>query len=337
MLLSFPNSLSERFSVLLGVYLFFSSSATKLHFFLGVFCHFITGDDTFFAAETQKASFTKILEQCADGTITPWNYDAYIDPVTYARHGNQIARAWEYAEQARAKATDGKRSCTVIWAYGDTGTGKTTLCRLYAEKLGLTVYMSATGKDPLSKYRGESAVILDDLRSNTFSYEELLKVLDPHYSTPVHSRYHDKVLQCEYIFITTVEHPWCFVKNYRLSDSDSAEQLYRRLNEIWLVTKDTIKTEKYNLEIHKFEAKDTTANPVKSYVRGVTMDPHTSVSSMNILREIEADCNPQPEADSNPRPETASNPQPEADNKTQLEIPGFEETDDTEDDEELPF
>jgi hypothetical protein len=30
----------------LGVYLFPFTSATKLHFFLGVFLHFITGDDT---------------------------------------------------------------------------------------------------------------------------------------------------------------------------------------------------------------------------------------------------------------------------------------------------
>ena len=30
----------------MGVYLFFASSATKLHFFLGVFFHFIIGADT---------------------------------------------------------------------------------------------------------------------------------------------------------------------------------------------------------------------------------------------------------------------------------------------------
>ena len=45
MLLSFSDSLSGLFFALLGVYLFFASSATKLHFFLGVFLHFITGAD----------------------------------------------------------------------------------------------------------------------------------------------------------------------------------------------------------------------------------------------------------------------------------------------------
>jgi hypothetical protein len=45
-LLSCPDSLSGLFFALLGVYLFFTSFATKLHFFLGVFLHFITGDDS---------------------------------------------------------------------------------------------------------------------------------------------------------------------------------------------------------------------------------------------------------------------------------------------------
>ncbi|NBK20050.1 hypothetical protein D7Y41_33165 [Anaerotruncus sp. 1XD22-93] len=49
MLLSFPDSLSGLFFALLGVYLFFASSATKLHFFLGVFFHFITGADTMYS------------------------------------------------------------------------------------------------------------------------------------------------------------------------------------------------------------------------------------------------------------------------------------------------
>ena len=45
MLLSFPDSLSGLFLALIGSLSFPFSSATNLHFFLGVFLHFITGDD----------------------------------------------------------------------------------------------------------------------------------------------------------------------------------------------------------------------------------------------------------------------------------------------------
>ncbi len=42
----FLTPFPDAFSVLLGVYLFFLTSATKLHFFLGVFFHFIIGADS---------------------------------------------------------------------------------------------------------------------------------------------------------------------------------------------------------------------------------------------------------------------------------------------------
>ena len=59
MLLSCPDSLSGLFFALLGVYLFFTSFAAKLHFFLGVFFHFITGADS---AETVR----DIVELCKE-------------------------------------------------------------------------------------------------------------------------------------------------------------------------------------------------------------------------------------------------------------------------------
>ncbi len=244
----------------------------------------------FLEGASKKASFQKILEQCADGTITPYNYEDYIDPVTYAKHGNQIARAWDYAEHSWGKKADGRRDCRVIWAYGQSGVGKTTVCRLYAEKLGLSVYLTATGADPLSHYCGQPALILDDLRPNPkiFTYEALLKTLDPHHNAPVHSRYRDKTLQCSHIFITTIEHPRDFVSEYKLPLKDSAVQLYRRLDEIWEVTEDTIRAEKYDLKHKIFSPFFTTENPLKVYLRELAADP-MRVCSTNIFRQIVAD------------------------------------------------
>ena len=61
MLLSFSDSLSGLFFALLGVYLFFASSATKLHFFLGVFLHFITGADTTLGVDLKPNTLTMRL------------------------------------------------------------------------------------------------------------------------------------------------------------------------------------------------------------------------------------------------------------------------------------
>ena len=69
MLLSFPDSLSGLFFALLGVYLFFTSFATKLHFFLGVFFHFITGDDSL-----------GMVELGADGVVGGTDEDEELPP-----------------------------------------------------------------------------------------------------------------------------------------------------------------------------------------------------------------------------------------------------------------
>ena len=64
MLLSCPDSLSGLIFALLGVYLFSLLSATKLHFFLGVFLHFITGDDT-----DQKAKIEQTAQAILDARV----------------------------------------------------------------------------------------------------------------------------------------------------------------------------------------------------------------------------------------------------------------------------
>lgn len=79
MLLSFSDSLSGLFFALLGVYLFFTSFATKLHFFLGVFFHFIIGADiAFISAMSERTSliitsnkgFDEWADFLGDATIT---------------------------------------------------------------------------------------------------------------------------------------------------------------------------------------------------------------------------------------------------------------------------
>ncbi|MCI8840174.1 MAG: tyrosine-type recombinase/integrase, partial [Oscillospiraceae bacterium] len=56
---------------LLGVYLFFTSFATKLHFFLGVFFHFIIGADTLPRTEEAPEGYKEIAFVCLrpDGAI----------------------------------------------------------------------------------------------------------------------------------------------------------------------------------------------------------------------------------------------------------------------------
>ena len=61
----FLTPFPDAFSVLLGVYLFFLLSATILHFFLGVFSHFSTGDDSLLRSEPEAKRYFDTLTDYA--------------------------------------------------------------------------------------------------------------------------------------------------------------------------------------------------------------------------------------------------------------------------------
>ena len=242
----------------------------------------------FLATKQRGDSLQKIIEQCADGTITPYNYDRYIDPMTYAKSEHEIRRAWTYAEHQQNNALSGQRECSTIWVCGPSGVGKTTICRLYAQTLGLPFYVAATGKDPLSHYTGQPVLILDDFRAEApFSYVELLKVLDPHYSCPLQSRYRNKILRCSLIFVSSVFSPADIVAQYMLHQLDSGVQLYRRLAEVWYMMPDTIDISRYDLDTHTFVHQMTKPNPVPAYL--ATLDKASNqIDSSAVLSALSA-------------------------------------------------
>ena len=118
----------------------------------------------FFESKERKKNLEEILEKCAAGIITRHNYQHHIDPVTYSKNQQKIMHAWEYADHIEAITQENTRNLTTIFVTGESGIGKTLLCKLFAQQLGKSVYISASGKDPFSNYNGEDVVILDDFR-----------------------------------------------------------------------------------------------------------------------------------------------------------------------------
>lgn len=149
--------------------------------------------------------------------------------------GADVYFAKKYAPDIRAAETlrankISKRALEVVYITGGSGSGKSTACKYFAEKLGFDdPFISGTGDDILDGYDKQRCIILDDFRGGTLKFSELLKFLDNNTNSMMASRYHNKdISACKLIMINSVKAPDELYTNFK-EDDEPAEQLYRRL------------------------------------------------------------------------------------------------------------
>ena len=240
----------------------------------------------------QKVNLDTLIAKCAAGEITRLNYTQYIDPIIYAKHRNLFDSAWKYSDAVLATKNDlSTQERPALWLHGDTSVGKSLLCKLLAGRQQLPIYFTSTGGDPFGEYHGEDIVVLDDLRpEKPFSFESLLKIIDPYNVCAVQSRYHNKYLTCKQIIVTSPMSPEQYAAQSYLQ-GENAAQLYRRLSEVWKVTQSDINISKYDLGLRSFVAIDTRPNPVPAYL--ATRAPSApTFSGGDILTKLNAEYAP---------------------------------------------
>lgn len=149
----------------------------------------------------------------------------------------------------------------VYWIYGQAGVGKTLLAQKYANQLTDEFFITGSSKDPFQAYNGESVIILDELRPNSFFYSDLLKMLDNYnYNAASPSRYSDKFLVSDHIFITSPYSPITFYSQYKFiaSEIDSFTQLDRRLNKVIFIDTNYYEEQIFNPDSNRYVQKSNT-------------------------------------------------------------------------------
>lgn len=138
----------------------------------------------------------------------------------------------------------------VIYLYGEAGYGKTRLAKHYAQSLGVPYFITGSSLDPFQAYRNQPTVIIDELRATTFRYADLLKLLDPYnFDVMIPSRYQDKALTANMIFITSPYSPrQLYDALFPDRSIDSFYQLERRLDTVILVDRDKLHLMAYDKE-----------------------------------------------------------------------------------------
>lgn len=199
-----------------------------------------------------------LLDMLYMGMIEKDEVESKLTGSQYGRYHRQIDEIWnkrleQMAKKWKHEMISNDKPIEVIWIYGSSGTGKTSLAKDYAKKKNQPYCFAGSSRDIFQTYKGEHTLILDELRPSVIPYQDLLRILDPFgIDVMAPSRYVDKALACDLIIITSPYNPLEFYREQfgfydapahvkrKLQNIDSFEQLLRRItlviemNEFWI-------------------------------------------------------------------------------------------------------
>lgn len=157
----------------------------------------------------------------------------------------------------------GNRNMKVIYIYGKTGAGKTSMAKWICDEiLEVDYYVSSSSNDIMQDYLGQEAIILDDFRSDNLSFSDMLKFLDNHTQSTVKSRYYNKAIDCKYIIITTTQ---MIYEQYGEVSFKERLQLYRRISEVYFIDDNSITFHNIDMDVSQQVGKVT-------MTEGITLD-----------------------------------------------------------------
>lgn len=197
-----------------------------------------------------------LLDLLYTGDISKKEIEQRLSGSQYAKAKQKIETVYlkrleNQAELWRKEMIKNNEMVTIIWLFGQAGTGKTRLARRYAERFDSNYFITGSIRDPFQQYNLEHVVILDELRPHQFDYSDLLKMFDPYnVKAMASSRYFDKPLLANIYIVTSPYSPYNFFlelnKKRQTSHIDSWGQLMRRLTLVVEVTKDILQFYKYS-------------------------------------------------------------------------------------------
>lgn len=205
-----------------------------------------------------------LIDEIKEGTKTKEEVEAVVPGSKLARYKVAIDAAYNHLrrneqQKWRDNMISTNQQIYTLYFYGEAGTGKTRNAKDFAKTFSDSVYITGSSNDPFQNYSGETTIIIDELRHNTFVYSDLLKILDPYnFDAMASSRYHDKYLMADTIIITSPYSPNdlynLIKKNDRNMDPriDSFRQFARRLSSVKHFTMSYLEYAFYNEKYDKF-------------------------------------------------------------------------------------
>ena len=195
-------------------------------------------------AKEINRSIDWLIEQILDGKITKSNImltNKYY--AIYGQHKRKVNEALETAGERKSYRTiaeleAGKFKKTILFIHAESGAGKTRygkkLIHLFqntALNFGETWDFCVTAStNAFDEYNGQEILFLDDVKGNSLTVSDWLKLLDPYMISPISARYHNKMGSAKVIIITNTKEPISFFEHSKGSLGEDLGQFVRRID-----------------------------------------------------------------------------------------------------------
>lgn len=198
---------------------------------------------------TKKARETSLsvdwlIEKILSGEITKSNImltDEYY--AIYGQHKRKINEAIETSGERKSYKTiseleNGEFKKTVIFITAESGIGKTALSKQLIRILQTVAikfkqnwdFCVTASTNAFDEYNGQDILFLDDIRGDSLTVSDWLKLLDPYMISPISARYHNKMGSAKVIIITSTKKPIGFFESSKGNIGEDLGQFVRRID-----------------------------------------------------------------------------------------------------------
>ena len=160
----------------------------------------------------------------------------------YAVHKARINDTFRTVGEIKGTRTkyeldNGEFKKTILFIHGSTGLGKSTFAKdlskaiIQLAKLNGQNWQSVVtaATNIFDEVNGEEILFLDDVRGDSLTASDWLKLLDPFNISPISARYQNKMGAAKVIIITSSKYPLDFFYNTKGNDREDLSQYVRRI------------------------------------------------------------------------------------------------------------